>query len=234
MQGEITLNQIAQRGKMKTHVKYVLIVLAVAGCSKAQLPAKDGATQPPSAQVTTTNTAVQKQADQVPLTDDYRKTCKEWAEKFLYKGRSEADVYADVKRRNMHYAYVGFLEMFPTSDHRAEVETLMQGFRIFTPSGTNALAYETLKTKLNYDGVDCVYRWNNFFTGFMASGGGMMRLGTDVNGPESRVPFQSKTGFDLGIGPAVCFGNLQVLDGFIVPTESGLQIKGTVIFPIKP
>ena len=168
----------------------------------------------------------------LPLTKEYKERCLSWVKKFLYKGKSEAEVYADVKKRHMHYAYTGFLEMFPNTAHRAEIENMMQGFRLYPYKEKNPIfTYAFLKEKLNYDGVDSVYRWDNGFCGFFGSNGSFMILDTSVDGPDSNVTFQKRLGWDY-IGPCICIGNLQLYKGTVTPMDNGqIKVEAEVIYP---
>jgi hypothetical protein len=168
----------------------------------------------------------------VPLTKEYKESCLNWVKEFLYKGKSEAEVYTGVKKRHMHYAYAGFLEMFPKTAHRAEIENLMQGFRLYPYQEKNPIfTYAYLKEKLNYDGLDSVYRWDNGFCGFFGSNGSFMILDTSVDGPDSNVTFQKRLGWDY-IGPCVCIGNLQLYKGTITPMNNNqIKVEAEGIYP---
>jgi outer membrane protein assembly factor BamD (BamD/ComL family) len=169
----------------------------------------------------------------IPMTKDYREMCLQWAKEFLYKGKSESEIYTDVKKRHMHYAYTGFLEMFPNTTHRPEIENLMQGFRLYTSPGNKdtILTFSYLKEKLNYNGVDSVYRWNNVFSGFFGPNDSYIFLDTRLDGPDVGVKFQNALGWDW-IGPILCFGNLQVLVGTFTPMKNGeIGINAKIIYP---
>ena len=175
------------------------------------------------------------QITSVPLTKEYRKRCLEWASKYLYKGKSESAVYTDVKKRHMHYAYTGFLEMFPKTAHKAEIEKLMQGFLLFSsPNDKNPIfSYTTLKEELNYNGVDSAYRWNDAFSGFFGKDNSYTLIANNVDSPERGVPFKKKLGLDY-VGPVLCIGNLQLLVGTFTPMKNEqIELAAKVIFPKK-
>ena len=165
-----------------------------------------GAPQP---QLTSTDAASPKRP---PLSEDYRRTVKEWGAGSFYPNKPEGDVYQDVKRRDLHYLYAGFLEMFPGSVHKAEIESLMQRFYLFDAKARTTMSIADLKTKYNYDGDNGVFGWNKDYS--------------------PRTAYDKTTG--VWRAP-LCYGNLQFLSGGFIHHTTALEfLPGTqFIYPAK-
>jgi hypothetical protein len=184
---------------------------------------------------TQTRTALKQESEAIQLTEQYRELCRQWLKSRLYENKTEVEVYADVKRRHMHYLYTGFLEIFPTSEHKTEVEALMKGFRMYRNGSKSdvVLTYAEMKSKLNYNGVDSLYVWNNkMVTIYSAQINSMLVIDTDSE--EDRLTAKEKVG--TIIGPTICYGNLQVLRGSLAPVQGGMKLHSgiEIISPAKP
>jgi hypothetical protein len=140
----------------------------------------------------------------LPMDQEYRRAIREWGQAY-YAHRSEEEVYASVKREDMHFLYVAFLELFPGSLHRAEIQGLMQHFALYDATGRTTLSIGDLKSKYGYDGDNGVYAWNNAFNPSVV------------------------TDRSARIWPApLCYGSLQFLTGGFVHRKTALElIPGT-------
>ncbi|MGD1064812.1 MAG: energy transducer TonB [Terracidiphilus sp.] len=192
------------------HVKFVIlsaVLFTALGPSNSHGQAKTDATQPPN------QTRESAPAPKRPKIDDaYRKAAREWGQKNFPPGQAEEEVYQDVKTENMHYRYVAFLEMFPSSAHLKEIEALLNNFYVFTAPKRVVIPARDLLGKYHMGSDARVYQWSD------------SKLVAVVNTPEGQ----------MWTGP-IRLGNLQFLSGGFIAREGGIELlAGTsFIYPSK-
>ena len=131
-----------------------------------------------------------------------------------FAGRAEEDVYADAARTHMHYFYTGFLHVFPSSTHTAEIKAKLTEFRQFEAKrvGTGELVISTkeLRERFNWNATERLYPYANMMAG------------------QVRMP---ETGRLVYFGPLV-LGNLQ-LRGTWRFLSDGLHVETgvTIVYP---
>ena len=75
---------------------------------------------------------------------DYRAAAKDSGALFFGK-LSEDEAYAAAIDLDAHYLYVAFLELYPKSARRADIESRLERFRLFTAAGKKTLSHEDLR-----------------------------------------------------------------------------------------
>jgi TonB family protein len=146
------------------------------------------------------------------IDDAYRTAARELGLKKLYPGQTEEEVYQDVKKQNMHYRYVAFLEMFPSSAHLKEIESLTNNFYVLTTPKRVVISFRDLQGRYNMGSDARVYQW------------GEGKLVAVVNTPYGQAwtgPFR--------------LGNLQFLSGGFFEREGGIELleDTSFIYPAK-
>ncbi len=139
------------------------------------------------------------------LPDDdatYRAGTKRWLLENLYPNKKEEAIYQDIRKRDMHYLYVGFLEAFPSNPHRQEVLELLQGFALYETDKAVTYSFQEMETQFNFDRVDTVFRWGDAFAGM------------EVVAP----------GENRWFGP-ICLGNIQFLTGGFVSKKQAAHLN---------
>lgn len=101
---------------------------------------------------------------------EYRAAVKE-SDAGLFEGSSEDEAYATAKKFDVHYLYVAFLELYPESAHRADVESHLSKFRLFKAGGKQILSEEDMREMCwPRSGLMSHWRADNSLAG-MAAGG---------------------------------------------------------------
>lgn len=131
-----------------------------------------------------------------------------------YDGKMEDDVYSDILKYDMHYLYIGFLEMFPSTSRKAEIESKLKRFRQFVTSVNKETVFtdQELKDKFNWNGKETIYQW--------------------TDGPAITTREGKHT---LYVG-TLCLGNLQFRGSWTFEND-GTHFRGgsTIIYPtFKP
>lgn len=181
---------------------FVTLALILMGCGPSSRGRDTGKVQQPVPAETIPRTAFPRHPD---LTDEYRSEVKEWGQGTLFKGKTEEKVYKDVKKNNMHYLYVAFLEMFPNSSHRDEIQGRLANFYVFEAAQITSLSVKDLKEQFGYDEANTVYYWSKH------------SLATIINTGQQQV----------WSGP-ICLGNLQfIAGGFTVEDNAIGLLPGT-------
>jgi hypothetical protein len=145
------------------------------------------------------------------FTQQAKASIAHFAREKLYKGKNETEVYAAVLKHDMYYNYIAFSELFPNSEHIAEIKEKLRNFRqIASPKNKEIiLSDKDLKDRLNWNGEEQLYYYAD-------------ELIAIINDP--------KTGQRLITGPA-CLGNLQ-FHGTWAYEQDGLHLKpgSTIIY----
>lgn len=171
------------------------------------------------------------QLELVSVGDDYRSKVKKWGRQNLYPGWSEERVYAVVKKRQMHYLYVAFLELFPQSSHRPEIEQLLSQFSLETFPKNTVLTYKEMAQRFNFDANHVFYRWNGTLVVTLAGGSMYIMAPDSFYTPESGA--YGKDGNGPETTGSFCYGNLQILNGSVIGRGPAKEFtKGTsLIYP---
>ena len=183
--------------------------------SSSQGQAKTDATKPSNQERQSVPPPRRPQID-----DAYRAGAKEFGQRALYPNESEEEVYEDVKIRNMHFRYVAFIEMFPSSAHLKEIEGLTKNFYVFTTPKRILVPFTVLSDKYRWkDGILSVDWWAD------------PKPGVAVN----IYQILSEASFGKVWTGKICFGNLQFLSGGFILRERGIELlAGTsFIYPEK-
>lgn len=178
--------------------------------------------QQASAPETRVASAPRKEEDGCALTtrgpaidDAYRQMAKQGSG---LEGASEThdSLLKAVREQHRHYLYVGFLERYPDTPSRKEIECLARGFEALRPPTAVLLSLEELSNKYHYNGTMTMAYWSK------------------ASGPIAQVR-------GVGITGSPMIGNLQFIES---PAGGGLRIncKGievpagaTLIYPLtKP
>ncbi len=75
---------------------------------------------------------------------EYRAMVKESVNSGILEGKSESEAYAEAIDYDLHYLYVGFLELYPDTPHRAGIEQSLTRFKLFTSKKTQILMGDAL------------------------------------------------------------------------------------------
>jgi hypothetical protein len=121
--------------------------------------------------------------------------------------QTEEEVLTAIRARHRHYLYTAFLERFPQSSHRREIECRLRGFALFEATAPIVLSTSELASRFNFEGeLTKVGRWNK----------GLVFVAAD------------------GISGSPMIGNLQFLPsetwGGIVISEQGIKIPKNARF----
>jgi hypothetical protein len=186
---------------MKLQSLVLLSSLTLAACGRTAAP--DTPAAPPVAPIAQQSEIAAPDVaspNGLPMGKEYRDAVREWG-RLYFANRSEAETFEVVKKNDMHYLYVAFLELYPRSAHRGEIQGLMQRFSLFDTEERTTIPVADLKRKYNYDGDNGVYAWNNAFAASV------------VHDKANRV------------WPApLCYGNLQFLTGGFIHRRSALEL----------
>ena len=162
---------------MKSLVTFVLAAVILTGCGQSA-PQAQTAQKTNQAQ-NVANTPAKTTSLLPTLDGDERASIKQFATDTLYKGKTEEEIYSDVMTNDMHYLCIAFLEMFPASAKKTEVEKKLTHFRQFLvpTNGPTVLTYQELKDRFNWDGKETVYRWASSMSGKVREGGKFLWFG---------------------------------------------------------
>ena len=131
-----------------------------------------------------------------------------------FTGRTEDQVYVDAVRTHMHYFYVAFLQVFPTTSRASEITAKLNDFRQFKAQRLGkdelVLSERELRDRFNWNGASSLYPYANMMAG------------------QVRMP---ETGRLVYFGP-LALGNLQ-LRGTWRFLSDGLHVETgiTIVYP---